>query len=298
VFARQGPAAAERALGLVAHRWPELEAGVVNDDWIRVSRPVDTHEESRWSLLRANQAFDGAARVAGDGNGGLEVGGEIAIDDRTPDALPHEHELDRRVAGLCDDVAAAARRLSGGPPPDDTPVDSPPTDDDGALVQWSAEAGWAASPLAPGRASCPLEVAGDALSLTLALGPEGRLHAVVVLSRDAVTSPVSQEAIARLLLDATAHLRTIKGVVVRERGEELPGLAVAAERRPANPATLQRALAALSVASAVVGREVQALVDERLARDYLLLRDRHATLSANTRQHSREEEDTPCLQLP
>ncbi len=78
----------------------------------------------------------------------------------------------------------------------------------------------------------------------------------------------------------------------------MAGLAFAGERLPASPAAIDRALAALSVACSTVGREMQALQDAQLARDYLALRHRHWTDSRSPLPYSHEQEDTPCLQLP
>jgi hypothetical protein len=284
----------------VACRQPGDLRVEVADDWIVTTTPVAAPAGSWWPLLAFNAALDGAARIAGDGQGGLAVRGEIAIDvAAAPDLVEPvvTADLDERVAHLCADVERAAGTLAGREVVSVTVAAPESGDQEIDLANWCAEQGWIASAAGPDRSTVALDVPGGPFHATLAI-EDSRLRATVALAPAVVTSAHSRDAIALLLLDATADLRTVKGVVVRQDDADLPGLAIAAERRRPGQAAVDRALTALAVAAATVGREVQALQDASLAREYLSVRAWRGRERAGSVHIVPEEEETPCLQQP
>jgi len=310
--------AIERALRLAAHEleraagggWrltvangtrTTLHARVSDEDWLVVTAPCASSAPSWWPLLRLNAGLAGCARLVRAASGDLEVRAEIFVGCAAHDvdgAEGHDTSLGLRVVALCEDIASAGHEVLD-PLPDDVAETTPgsPADPD-RLVSLCGEAGWSATARAAGDVQVSLDTRTIPFQATLALAEDLRLRVVAPLTTSAVASDGSQDAIALLLLDAGVHLRTVKGVAVRQGDVELAGLAFAGERLAASPATIDRALAALSVACSTVGREVQALQDAQLARDYLALRHPHGTDSRSSLPYSREQEDTPCLQLP
>jgi len=113
-----------------------------------------------------------------------------------------------------------------------------------------------------------------------------------------VAPGISRDAIALLLIEAGAHLRTLKGCAIPQAGGHGAGIAVATERLPAHAASVGRALAALAVGCRTVGREVEALRHDSLARAYLTLRHPNGATRSSAGSHTHHTEDTPCLQLP
>lgn len=284
-----------------------FHAELDSDNWIAVSAPCVAPARSWWALLRVNAALDGCVRVACTTGGGLEVRGDIALDDDWfPDAGADgpDAALDHRIAQLCDDIVSVAHQVSLAPAahqPASTPTPAGDSmeraGDAAAIVRLCGEAGWDAVAPGTGEVSVRLDTPVSDVQATLAL-VGGGLRAWAPLTMAQVTAAESEQAIGRLLLDAGRHLRAVKGVVVAQGGIERPGIALAGGRRPPTAATIHRALAALSVASATVAREVRALQDAPLARDYLTLRGRHGAGPARVLHGSHDQEDSPCLPLP
>jgi hypothetical protein len=80
---------------------------------------------------------------------------------------------------------------------------------------------------------------------------------------------VGLEAAGLLLLVASARVRLIKGVIAAGEQTERVGVAAASELPPKSSEALNRQLQALIAACRLVGRELQALQNETLAREYL-----------------------------
>jgi hypothetical protein len=265
-----------------------LRARMVGEDWLVVSTRYDSAGESWWPLLELNASLGGSARLARAADGDLEMRADVylgADTDGHDRAARGGTSIETRVAAMCDDVVSARH---GGihSPADRMEPGSGPCQTD-RLVTLCRDAGWTATPCASGEVQVPLDTGVASYHATLSLDRSARLDAVVPFTTAPVPSGAGRDAIAVALLEAAAHLRTVKGCVIPQAGAEVAGIAVAAERWPADPASVDRALAALSVACRTIGREVQALRDAPLARAYLAIRFRN--------HHT---EDTPCLQLP
>jgi hypothetical protein len=277
-----------------------LRARMIDEDWLAVTSPWRSPERSWWPLLRLNAGLGGCARLARACGADLEMRGEIFVGGDAANAGETDRDgvsLVERVAALCDDVASAGHEVIE--PLADEVMDAAtmsPSDSE-RLVTLCGDAGWSAIARTAGHVQVALDTRTTTFQATLSFEEDSRLRAVVPLTESAVVSGAAQDAVALLLLDTGAQLRTVKGLAMRQGDVEWAGLAVAGERLPAGPAAIDRALAALSVACDIVGREIQALQDPQLARDYLALRHPNLTISRSL-PYSNSQEDTPCLQLP
>jgi hypothetical protein len=252
-----------------------------------------------WSMLRTNAELTGPARVAlAPDADEAHFRGEIFADD--------DGRLDTRISDLCEGARAACHALYDRTPPgrsgrasEPTAVAHPPPDGS-RLVQLCTEAGWPHTERASGRVEVPIACGPAVYQAQLELMADGALYAVADLVDASALTSVARAATALLLLNTSAVVRSVKGVAVRRDGGERAGLAAACER-PRSGADVDRALAALTVACDLAGREAQMLRDEGLAREYLawhapaLLDDvSDKTQSDNHNQSALEER--PCLQ--
>jgi hypothetical protein len=80
---------------------------------------------------------------------------------------------------------------------------------------------------------------------------------------------VRRRAVAALLMAVSGSLRLVTGGLVERNGAPVAVLSAALEHP--NARSVDDALSALAVACRVSGREAQALLDERLASEYLAL---------------------------
>jgi len=274
-----------------------LHARIVDDDWLVADLYRAWSARSWWPLLQLNAGLDGCVRLTSAQGRGLEVRGEIFIDGEVPASARDQPSLLERVAGMCCDVVSAGRQIVGLRADESNATDSLTPADPEALMRVCRDAGWEARALDSGRVQVTLDTRSTQCRATLSFSAGGRLHAVAPLTTSPSLSPESQDAIARALLAASAQLRMVRGLAMHHDGGELAGLSFAGERHEATAATIDCALAALSVACRAVELEVQALESADLAREYLTIRGVYPA-NAVSPTTSFEQEDMPCLQLP
>ena len=273
-----------------------LHARIVDDDWLVADLYRAWSARSWWPLLQLNAGLNGCVRLTSAHGRGLEVRGEICIDGEVPASGEDQPLLPDRVAGLCDDVVSAGRRIVDVRAEDAKGTDSLTPADPEALMRVCRDAGWEATALDSGRVQVTLDTRSTLCRATLSLAA-GRLHAVAPLTTSPSLSAESQDALARALRAASAHLRMVKGLAVRQDGGEFAGFSFAGERQDATAATIDCALAALSVACRAMELEVQALQSADLALEYLTIRGSHPA-NVDSLTSSFDQEDLPCLQLP
>lgn len=281
--------------------------GRLVDQWFEVTLPLPAARfavSDAWSALRSNARFRGAVRVAlAIGADEPHLRGEIMVDGDDP--------LETRVAALRSDAQAALHALHDRIDADSSPSDpagvADSTGGERRLVQLCVEAGWPFTERADGSVEVPIECGPSLYHARLRLQDDGALCAVTDLVEASTLTSTGRAAAALLLLNASALVRSVKGVLVRHDGVEHAGLAAACER-PRSGADVDRALAAITVACGLAGREAQALRHDALAREYLAWRapafydeSRDASRSfldddGQSHINTYAMEESPCLQ--
>lgn len=232
-------------------------------EWLEVTAPAPDGRSASsgdaWSLLRFN------ARLAGPGRLALarrderpHLRAELFLDDTT--------DVAAQVAALCEETREALHALQVGSEATDWPRNTVKTEPGppAHLAEWCADAGWPCSE----RSSGELAVTIGALPARVGLSAGGRLRAVVELADAAAYAPVCRHAAGLLLLRVSALVRSVKGIVdTSADGAETLGLAVVDQE--VSSAAIDRALSALTVATALVARETNVLRHESIAREYL-----------------------------
>jgi hypothetical protein len=132
------------------------------------------------------------------------------------------------------------------------------------------EAGWAPATKVSGEVALELTTDCGVFEAQLDSSAGSGIRLLVRLFDIRAYSNVCFEAAGLFLLVASARVRSIKGVIAAGNQAEFFGVAAASEV-PRSPGALSRSLQALTVACRLVGREMQALQNETLAREYLAL---------------------------
>ena len=140
---------------------------------------------------------------------------------------------------------------------------------DAFLKRQCEESGWPCVARASGRLTVALEATPAAQAVVTPSGSGVRVVAGLLESDAFVaTGTACREAIEVLLRDASSMVQRIRAVTQENFGFEVnfPTLP--------SPEDLDEAFCSLSVACGLVGAELPALLDERAAQDFLLVRGR------------------------
>jgi hypothetical protein len=143
-----------------------------------------------------------------------------------------------------------------------------PVDDALNLSALLDEAGWPHSERTTGRLAAELETRGDYYQAIIEAKPKGGILISAELMRAESLSDQGRDALAALLLRASAIVRMASA----SAGESDDGYHAQFEIYfPSTPAVVElgHSLSALSVACALCGREARALEHEPIAREYL-----------------------------
>jgi hypothetical protein len=135
---------------------------------------------------------------------------------------------------------------------------------DDILKRQCEDSGWPCVARTSGRLTVALE-ATPAIQAVVSLSGSGVRVIANLLECDPTALPC-REAIARLLRDAGTVVQRVRAVT-----EENFGFEVTFPALP-SPEELDDAFCCLSVACGLVGAELAALLDERAAQDFLLVR--------------------------
>jgi hypothetical protein len=290
------------AEALVADGQPvSMRARITDGEWLELAAPLEdftlTDLDHECSLLSINGRLSGASRVGRSREGLVQMRADAFVE--TDRWCLDEHrgpaDLTTRLRRLCADFRSAIHLVQGIEPAPSAfapgSVAQPASgtissvaERAGHLTRLCLEAGWPAVARASGDVSITLD-AGHATYQAHVLPGNGQAFAATVPLLDAMpASPICRSAVARLLLLVSTRVRLVKGVLVPASGTESPGVAAACE--PAHSVeAIDRALSALAVACHLAGRELRALHDEELAREYLALFTETFT-----------QEESPCLQ--
>jgi hypothetical protein len=211
-----------------------------------------------WDLLRWNAALPGPVKlVLPPGPPAVRLRAELPVDV----AL----DLPARVREVSAGLEAAAALLAGETPA--RPAGAAATVD---LARLSEEAGWPFVARAGGLA-VGLD-AGDGLHQAMVAEEAGAVRVTVALGTDGAAAPRCLEALGTLLLRASAAVRMARAAAGGTNGTAAARFEVCFAAAPVHPGELDHALAALSVACRMAGREARILAEnEVMAGRYLAL---------------------------
>lgn len=255
----------------------EARARIAGEGWLELRtpgpQPVSLCTEAlAWPLLCLNARLNGCARVACRPDGALEVRAELFIGTDEDEREDSNGRLGARAIALCDDVRAAHHDLCmvlAGQQPEPAPVRAGSVGEIERLVGLCDEAGWTTDRDGSGAVRVLIDGPSTVVHASVALSTDLRLQAAAPFVTKPLTSQASREAIALSLLRVAATVRAVKGTTLPAGDLWLPGVGSSAEAPLRSAADLDRALSALAVAYRLAGREVEALQDEALAREYL-----------------------------
>ena len=220
-----------------------------------------------WRAMEGNEALSGGAKFVLEPGRGLALSAERPVDGAA--------ELAARVAAACGGFRRAIERSSHTTDPESQQLDLPsqPGGDPAPAVEpMLRELGWSYSRSEGGRVSVDLEVPGCARRAEVESDTRStRVLLELGTWEDGALGIIGRRGLAVFLLSATRAVRMVSagarsvpgGETVVRFGVDLGPRFTAAE--------LAHALSALSVAWGLGGREVQAVSEERVARDYLAI---------------------------
>jgi hypothetical protein len=265
----------------VAHGW---ELGLVNSakfiaqakmagNWLEVTSPLADESErtpSRvWSLLQLNASFQTLSRIAlAPGASTAHLRAELCLD-----SYPRcdEISLGPRVDALLESFAHGRHlydewSLRGQYSPlKMADTDRTPSPD---LLRLCSEIGWASTERAGGLWSVTIGEGSSVCEAAVEVVDAGCVCFAARLLDASGLSESSRCAIGILLLGVSAVVRSVKGVAWGDGKSDYAGVASVCGEVTSGIA-IDRSLSSLTVACGMVGREVLALRDESLAREYL-----------------------------
>ena len=249
-------------------------ASRIDGEWLLRVAPLRARQPCAWTLLEANGLL-GAGSTFALGSGGIA---SVQVEARlAPGSDPGE--ADERAQAAIEAAGALLARLAAGERVTRAPREeaAEPAAIDLDLPALVAAAGWPFTARAAGRLVVPLDLPGGAfLQAGVEARPNRTVEVAVELARLEPGLPAtSREAIAHLLLAASGAVRRARAVAEEGAGERWAvGFEVVLDVLDARqgPGELDQALASLSVAARLCGREVRALMDESVAGLYLAAR--------------------------
>ena len=230
-----------------------LEARL-DDGWLALQAAARDPQAAPWDLLRANTGLAGLARFVLE-----EVPAVARLQAEIPVGggdLPAE--LEAACAGL-----RQALELDS-----DTPAAPAPPQDRPDLARLCAETGWPFEERDGGTLSVELETAGIPLRASIQDEADGGLRLQAALLRTRTLGSPGRQAVATALLATSATVRMVRAYAAEDGDEVQPGFEVRLSPA-AEPATLDHALAALSVSCGLCVLEARALQQDALAQRYL-----------------------------
>lgn len=241
-----------------------LGRATLEDEWVRLELPGDIHAlwPSAAELLEQNADLPGPAKWAWPHGAKLPA---LLVDCWFGDgAAPAQGEVCAGCASLSAAAAPPEGRFPEAGAVPATPLDS-------GLCAELIAAGWKSHRRDDGSVAVDLDTGADFFQAHVG----GRGHAWLLCRSDVAVSEGGDadvhEALARLLLGASATLRLVRGASIAAEERRVHrfevGLAADADAR-----ALDRALSALTVACATYGPTARALTRPELARVYAAVR--------------------------
>jgi hypothetical protein len=241
----------------------------IDGEWLLLVAPLRSRRAGAWTLLEANALLDAGCTFA-LGPGGLA---SVQAEARLAAGADPVELAERACAGIEAAFALLVRLEAGERVERAARAEAGTIALDLDLAALAAAAGWPFTARSAARLAVPLDLPGVFLQAGVEARAGGAVEAAVELARLEPGLPAaSREAIAHLLLAASGVVRLARAVVEEETGDrQAVGFEVELDRRP-GAAELDHALASLSVAARLCGREVRALMDETVAGLYLAAR--------------------------
>ena len=249
----------------------------LENEWLLLDAPVQVHsndgQERNRRMLLWNGDLAGLSKYAM-----LPADPDVRIRAEIPLAQEiQETSIGNILGETCEGFRQAADHIAsigGSNRTGQSPVEvvsagteSLPTFDFGPVLN---ETGWAYTPRSPGRTSVDLECGREFFQALLEARPDGSIRASAELVRWQDPAKESCDALALLLLSASAIVRMVRPVADTAPDHIAAGFEVQFAAPP-SAAWLDRTLAALSVACGLCGREAAILNDRAIARQYLAL---------------------------
>jgi hypothetical protein len=245
---------------------------------------VAAHADDRWLHLRAQLESDAAARVdawkllhlnhqLGSGSFAL-ARGEQTPHLRAEIALDEEVNLTLRLQEACAGLKAGVESLYTEKTKEHVKLNRGVSADETArqanseLLRLCEESGWPFDEKTATKFVFELEAGDGFYQAAVEEQGEGSVVVAVELARDEPFSEWSRRAVGLMLLRACGVVRFARAAV-KERSERATALFEVVFPSLPGVVELNHALSALSVACRLCGREVRAMQDERIARNYL-----------------------------
>ena len=238
------------------------------------------------SALRLNMNLPGSSRIA-------RLFGDRQPHVRADVHVRHVEDLAGWVQTACSSFSDAAHRLADGREDEvDMSVVKEPSAADIEVERICRELGWPVSSDAGPGVRIELTTRVGAFSARVASSPDVPRAFVADLLDLEHQSATCLRAVAALLLAVSGSMRSVKGGIVR-RAAGATAVLVSPLSAPLEQSAGE-ALSALAAAWQFTGREVQALLDERLAAEYLARSVGFDDRRAGESIHQQEEQT--CLQ--
>lgn len=243
--------------------WLTLEA-----DLPEAGRPLNL-----WRMLGRNAQAGGGAKFIYVPDRAVARRGEVRLRAEIP--LDAGAALAERIRLACQGCKQAheARPRPGRAAEVDAatsaPADDAPAGED--LGELCSQAGWEHRQRASGRVSVALPVGTESYHAILDRTPAGALRAAVELGTVAKPSRPTRQALGLLLLTAGGLVRMVRPAAETEGSAARLSFEMVFDLPP-SAGELSHALAALSVACRLCGREARVLEDQAVAAEYLSVR--------------------------
>ncbi len=254
----------------------------VENTWLRLQMPSTTVRGKRWHLsnprsaldvLRRNKAIRGNTRlILCRDERFVTLSADICLDDEVNLASRIEESLHGFATVLEAPRGPDDRASIGSHCTVSTSEAAKGPDSD--LKHLCEEAGWPFLERPSGSLAVDLGVPRDFYQATVEEqeGRDGGIRLSIGLTQGELSPKVCRWAAAFFLLTACSALRMVRPVTEGKDHGSAVSLEISFARRPCAP-ELNHALAALSVACRMIGREARLLHhDEELAKEYLLTR--------------------------
>ncbi len=217
----------------------------LRDDWLTLEAP--RYGAPSWEALEQNPTLPGLAKLALAPGGRMQVRAELPVGEDT-DLVARLDQACRAIAGR--ELVVEASESS--------------------LKSFCAGLDWPFTERADGRLAFDLDVPGEFLQAVLVSDGAGARF-TCDLSVLGALSPVSRDAIALLLLTASATVRLARPAILNDGPAPVARFEVVFPTTP-SPSEISRSLESLSVAGSLCGQAIKALQETAVATRYLALR--------------------------
>lgn len=246
-----------------------LVTAQANDEWLHLQaslEPKAAADVDAWKLLQLNHQLGLSRFALLPGERGAHLRAEIALDE--------EVDLARRLHEACAGLKAGAGRLHGEKPAEHEKLSPAITIDAAApkggpeLQHLCREAGWQFTEKSATRLAVELEAGDGFYQAVIEERPGGEVLVSIEVARDEAFGEWSRRALGAMLLQACGVVRLTRAAI-RETGGQATALFEVLFPTMPCAVELGHALSALSLSCRLCGREVAAMQDERVARNYL-----------------------------